>query len=563
MIGVVLLAHEQLWRTAQLAKHLTRQGCRVVVHIDARVGDEELDKLHSAMGGSDNLAFAPRHRCDWGTFSLVEASLGALRLLFERWPDVSHVVQLSGSCLPIKPIAALEAHLAAHQGVDFIESVDVETDPWVIDGLSIERFTLYHPLPWRRFRRSFDALVAIQRRLGIKRKMPAGLHPRIGSQWWALSAETLRAILADPNLPEYCTFFRRTWIPDESFFQTLAAKHSTKSTSTPLTFVRFDPQGKPYVFYDDHLDLLLHAEGFFARKIWRGANQLYRVFLNPRLTDLLPSKSDGGRLTARFERAQTRHINGRKGLISQGRHPGRRMTHQHETACPYLVIDGLQVLYPDHAKRVNQNDRTIAHGQLFHPERVDFVDNAANFTGNLSASTAIRDHKPVHFLSKLIWVERRRAQCFLHDFGHDVPIDGFLLRDPNAHILRLQDAWIHDLYATWADDPASLAQAVSARLAKEAATRARIEAALDGAHLHVVRTRTLLSEGTAALQQVVETLPEKIQPCADFSGLHLPERFAEYLEALASTDAPEDEVQPLIGDVARYEEMTRVLRRKT
>jgi len=270
MIGIVLLAHEQMNRTARLAKFLTSQGCKVAVHIDARVGGEDLARLHQLMGpGSPNIAFAPRVKCEWGTFSLVEASLGALRLIRSRWPEVSHVVQLSGSCLPIKPISDLVAYLEKNTGTDFIECVPVAEDAWVVDGLSEERFTLYHPLSFRKYRRLFDTLVTVQRRLKIRREMPRGLVPHLGSQWWCLSQQTVDAILNDPDLPAICGFFRKTWIPDESFFQTMAKKHSDRITSAPLTFVRFDAMGKPYVFYDDHLDLLLHAEGFFARKICR------------------------------------------------------------------------------------------------------------------------------------------------------------------------------------------------------------------------------------------------------------------------------------------------------
>ena len=47
----------------------------------------------------------------------------------------------------------------------------------------------------------------------------------MGSQWWCLTRATLRAILRDPDRPALARYFRGVWIPDESYFQTLARRH--------------------------------------------------------------------------------------------------------------------------------------------------------------------------------------------------------------------------------------------------------------------------------------------------------------------------------------------------
>src|SRR5690606_8192070 len=98
-----------------------------------------------------------------------------------------------------RPIAALRAFLALDPNRDYIESVDTNEVGWVIGGLNEERFTLYFPVDWRKRRKLFDRCVEIQRKLGIRRKLPRGLTPHLGSQWWCLTANTLRAILNDPR----------------------------------------------------------------------------------------------------------------------------------------------------------------------------------------------------------------------------------------------------------------------------------------------------------------------------------------------------------------------------
>jgi hypothetical protein len=71
-------------------------------------------------------------------------------------------------------------------------------------------------------------------------------------------------------------FFRTTWIPDESFFQTLV-RHLVPEDEilnrTP-TFLMFSDYGMPVTFYNDHYDLLVSQDYLFARKISPEALQL-------------------------------------------------------------------------------------------------------------------------------------------------------------------------------------------------------------------------------------------------------------------------------------------------
>lgn len=563
VIGVVLMAHGQLGRSGQVARHLARQGCRVAVHVDTRTGPDEMARFEAAVSGNPDIVLSPRKRSEWGSFSLVEACLDALRLLFRRWPEITHVCQLSGSCLPIKPIAALEAHLVANPGTDFIESVSVEDEPWVVDGLSKERFSLYHPFCWRRQQWLFDRNVELQRALGVRRRMPDGLVPRIGSQWWCLSRPTLDAILSDPDLPAFCRFFRRSWIPDESFFQTLAGKHSRRMIGTPLTLARFDPQGKPYVFYDDHRDMLLDADAFFARKIWAGAQDLYRTFLDTDLALHLPETRDGGKLLRRFDRATNRHRQGRRGLISQGRHPGRRKDVQHETARPYFVIDGPQLVCPDLMHDLGRLAGVVAHGALFAKDRVEFAGNARVFTGNLTDSARIRDHKPVHFLSKLIWIERDRAQCFVHDFTGAPVASAFIARDPNARVIRLADGWLLDLHATWRAAPQGAIAAAADRLEAAAHVSARLEGGDVKARILTLGLQEILHGGRDQAARLAAHLPHGVAQGSLFSGVRLPDGFGDFLEELDAAGAGTAGLHHLLCTVRAFEQMNRVLRRKT
>jgi hypothetical protein len=122
-VGVVVLVHQDLSRSAQAVRHWAEAGCAVVVHVD--------------------------------------------------------------------------------------RAVTVSDVPWSIGGLHKERFHLHFPFAWKRRRWLFDLSVRIQRTLGLKRRLPRGIIPHLGSQWWCLTRSTISAILNDPKRPIFERYFRR------------------------------------------------------------------------------------------------------------------------------------------------------------------------------------------------------------------------------------------------------------------------------------------------------------------------------------------------------------------
>ena len=226
-----------------------------------------------------------------GTWGIVAASQSACEIMLADFADLNHIHLASGSCLPIRPGEDLIAYLRAHPDSDFIESATVSGVPWSIGGLHKERFHLHFPFAWKRRRWLFDLSVRIQQTLGLKRRLPRGITPHLGSQWWCLTRSTISAVLNDRKRPIFERYFRRVWIPDESYFQTLVRRHSNQIESRSMTLANFDIQGKPHVFYNDHREMLRQSGYFVARKIWAGANKLYTVF--PMVSYATPETTSG------------------------------------------------------------------------------------------------------------------------------------------------------------------------------------------------------------------------------------------------------------------------------
>ncbi|MES0825571.1 beta-1,6-N-acetylglucosaminyltransferase [Ruegeria sp. SCP11] len=444
-LGVIMLVHTALHRAAQVARHWTASGCPVVIHVDRKVPAHTYSEFITACADDPLIKFSERHVCEWGSWGIVAASQSAAELMLEAFPDVHHVYLSSGACLPLRPVDELIAYTADRPRVDFIESATTADVSWTIGGLDQERFTLRFPFSWRRNRKLFDIYVKFQRAVGMRRKIPDGLVPHMGSQWWCLTRQTLSAILQDPRRQIYDRYFRHVWIPDESYFQTLARLYSTHIESRSLTLSKFDYQGRPHIFYDDHLQLLRRSDCFVARKIWPRADRLYQAFLTDQNTAMRPAEPNPGKIDRVFSKAVERRTRGRDGLYMQSRFP-RHGSENGLTSFPYSVFQGFTELFDDFEPWLREATSTRVHGHLFAPERAKFADGDTITNGALSDCPVLRDYNPTAFVSNLIWNTRGERQCFQFGPADTQQINWFLARDKNAQISVITGAWAIPLF---------------------------------------------------------------------------------------------------------------------
>ncbi len=293
-LGFIILAHNQPDSIRRLKDILATDRHQVVIHFDlnATVADREaVAKI--AAEKPEQVRVITRVHCVWGEWSLVEAVLESLRELAKLPEPPDYIHLMSGVDLPIRPISQLKEFLAANPNRDFIECCDIAERSWVKGGLCKERFYFYFPFNFRSHRKAFNRCVRWQRKLKIRRKMPAELRPHMGSQWWTLRWSTCSKVLDfTATHPEVPKFFKTTWIPDESYFQTLIAKLVPKSqiANLQLMFHHLTPLGRPFVFYNDHLAAARKLPHFFIRKVSPDASELWaHAYQNEPLRSKIPS----------------------------------------------------------------------------------------------------------------------------------------------------------------------------------------------------------------------------------------------------------------------------------
>jgi len=268
-ICFILLCHKSPAQVVEQVNMLTHEGDHVALHFDARGSHRDFQILKDGLADNSHVVFAKRVKCGWGEWSLVQATLNALGAAYKAFPEATHFYMLSGDCMPVKSVAYMRRFLRENDR-DFIEHHDFFESDWIKVGLKEERLVYRHWFNERARKPLFYASVKAQRFLGLERSLPKGLQIMIGSQWWCLRRSTIAKLLQLlKERPDIVRFFKTTWIPDETFFQTLVLHlvPRAEAESRTLTFLSFSDYGLPTVFYGDHLDFLLAQDYLFARKI--------------------------------------------------------------------------------------------------------------------------------------------------------------------------------------------------------------------------------------------------------------------------------------------------------
>lgn len=264
----------------------------VVIHHDFGAREEH------GFRPARHLSFAPGPgRGGWGAWSYVEALRESLRYCLSR-EDVDYFQLLSGSCLPIRPVAAFAQYLADSEADVHADWFDVREEEDATLGYAYRMLADRDTVTFRALRRMallrfgkeqvrrpvcglevpiaqhagwlqlaepvLGAALDRQLRLGGERSLH--LRPVIGSNWLGMrrrAAEHLVECLSDPAIVAH---FHQRFIPEEHAIPAVLAAGDFRREPSNHLINRFDDRGHPLRF--DVGDLLrLRACGrWFARK---------------------------------------------------------------------------------------------------------------------------------------------------------------------------------------------------------------------------------------------------------------------------------------------------------
>ncbi|HEX7653330.1 MAG TPA: beta-1,6-N-acetylglucosaminyltransferase [Verrucomicrobiae bacterium] len=268
-IAYIISAYRQPQMLIRLVNRLQAERTQIYIHYDLRSPESDFAALKEAFRNQPNVVLLERHRCRWGDFGHVQASLKGIQAALQSDNPPDYAILLTGQDYPLQARETIEDRLRQTNGGSFLEA-----SPWPIanweNGQGIRRIEYYHlhlALPnWVR-RLGWPANMQ-HLKIRMHRQVPGGLHPYFGNGYWTLHRSCLEYLqnYVDSH-PDFVQFFKGVLIPDECFFQIILMNSPLAPTivSRSLTFVTWRPPW-PAILNTGDLPVLAETDCLFARK---------------------------------------------------------------------------------------------------------------------------------------------------------------------------------------------------------------------------------------------------------------------------------------------------------
>jgi len=251
-----LIAHKAPGQVVALARAVCHNGNYCIIHCNSSSGPSFKEEIEYGIAaeGIDNVRFLESEPVGWGNSSVLRVELRAINALLEWADDWTHHVNLSGQCLPTKPISAIADELLAHPDWNYVEMIDLET----------ERPDLAY-----RFSTFYVEVGGKPRNTRVPRQLPREFKLCFGAFWSILTREACHHIARSSEARRILRYLRYTLFPDELAFQTILLNSHLKSTVVPRSrrlMLWKDPSPSPLVLTEEHWQQITDPEILFARK---------------------------------------------------------------------------------------------------------------------------------------------------------------------------------------------------------------------------------------------------------------------------------------------------------
>jgi hypothetical protein len=282
-IAYLMLFHKDPQLLKRAIRMLSSVNCGFFVHIDSKSDFKEFSTI-----SSENVSFCqPRVPVYWAEFSQIEATMLLVRQALASSANFDYFVFLQGSTYPLRSGGYIQRFLEENRQSEFMNLVKMPAPGYPLSKIEIVRYPSDKPI--RRFVARGLAKLGLARR--DYRKYLRGLEPYSGHACWALSRNACQYVTefvrTNPHFEEY---FRNTFVPEESFFQTILGNSSLRSRirKTPVYADWTKSEGHhPAVLDEEHLRLFDARESVWVDDEWGPGEMLFaRKFSDDRL-DLL------------------------------------------------------------------------------------------------------------------------------------------------------------------------------------------------------------------------------------------------------------------------------------
>lgn len=257
MIGYFILLHRFPEQFKRMFRAIYAPGNSYVIHVDKGSGAEFAADIAEFLKPYQGVAIIESKKALWGGYSLVDAELRGMSRLLAMSNSWTHYINLSGQDFPLKSQTYIRNFLRANPRRQYIRALDQRA---------------IRPDTLNRVSHMFVEALGRMFRTPVSRPFLKGATPFIGTQWKVVTRSFCQFAVHHPSADRFKTFYRRSFIPDEAFFQTLMMNSPNQGEvmNDDLRTIDWVPDGdiklRPRTFVTaDALRLTLSPD-LFARK---------------------------------------------------------------------------------------------------------------------------------------------------------------------------------------------------------------------------------------------------------------------------------------------------------
>jgi len=251
-----LIVHKSPEQAVALVRAIAGSGNYCVIHCNARSGPGFRQDIERGISeaGLTNVRFIESEPLGWGSGRILRVELRAIEALLDWADDWTHHVNLSGQCLPTKPIGEIAEILAANEGLSFMELMDFDKEA---------------PHLAYRYQRYHVELGGRLRNTRIPRSPPRDFKLWFGAFWCILSRKACLHVARSTEAQSILQYLRYTRFPDELAFQTILANSPLRDSLVPRSrrLMLWDGDAAhPVVLTGEHWSEIDADDLLFARK---------------------------------------------------------------------------------------------------------------------------------------------------------------------------------------------------------------------------------------------------------------------------------------------------------
>lgn len=282
-LAYIILTHTAPTHFARLVNRLCHPDDTLFVHIDIKSDINEFKKVVEDLPADIHFVNA-RENGRWGDIGIVKATLNAMMEIVRHKTDFDHVILLSGTDYPIRPLEQIRNFYFQNKNYSFITYEPLPAKQLNFGGMDRINCYTYNflgkretflPLNWTKHLslkgKLFNFILGIRTLFKPKRQFPFDWKPYYGSQWWSMSSEACEFIVKfNTENPDYLKYHTHTQLPDEVFFQSLLLNsypHQYLIINNNKRFIEFESDSShPKTIEMKDLDDLRESDRLFARK---------------------------------------------------------------------------------------------------------------------------------------------------------------------------------------------------------------------------------------------------------------------------------------------------------